>query len=420
MRFSVSSISIACVVLTGNVSAAPLAKPVEVDRKIVEYYTERGFEFGYLELDEVGRPIRSWELLPAPVPNSIPTFKFAEKAVEKAEYPDVGAPFALQIRNRKFAEGASAMLGNLKSLQLLELASSEFKDVDLKHCLKLEKLTHLDLSYTSHADPAVKICRSIPGLTSLVLCKIEITDACFEELARYPSLISLDCSSCSKLTSKVFGSLPKFKHLTRMDLSGLQVSLADCKILANLPLRDLHLRNSGVDGDGLAEIAKISTLTHLDIAQSTADEAAIEALTKLKSLQHLGLNNTNCTDNTIERLLRLKNLSRLELRDTFISDKSAAHFAKMPGLEYLYLDSTSITDDGVKHLTALTELRALYLAGTPVTWRSAALFGQMKSLRELDLPPNMFTKDSLKLFELLLPKCRIFCRIDERNPSTGE
>jgi len=117
--------------------------------------------------------------------------------------------------------------------------------------------------------------------------------------------------------------------------------------------------------------------------------------------------NVTDLDTALDNLKWLPYLQYLDLAGTPLTDAHAAALHKAHGLLSLDLSDTRLTDDGMADIASLRQLVTLSLAGTQVSGRSVFGLAQMSTLRTLDLSRTRFDRDSLRLLQTQLPKCKI-------------
>ena len=118
-------------------------------------------------------------------------------------------------------------------------------------------------------------------------------------------------SSGIEFDESTLGTLmPLQDHLTKLDLSGTDLSKKSCSL-----------------------ISKFFRLTHLNVRQSTIDDSGLKALSGLKNLISLNISETKISDYGIKPLLSFQNLESLHLWKSEVSD-SRRQFLKnrLPGV----------------------------------------------------------------------------------------
>ena len=168
---------------------------------------------------------------------------------------------------------------------------------------------------------------------------------------------------------------PRFAALTVEDLRTLKeirlgghrasdgkhvfIAAAEFRFLAALPA--LEKANLGeVDGftdEALGHVAKIPTLTELDLGDAWVTDAGLKALASLKKLRRLQLGWTkDVGDAGLHFVLACANLEFLGLGGTKVTDAGLPLLAKLPRLKELHLQGTAVTDAGFERLAAVKSL----------------------------------------------------------------
>ncbi len=157
-------------------------------------------------------------------------------------------------------------------------------------------------------------------------------------------------------------------RVEKVDFDRKRVTDAQLESLAGLvAVREISIRETNIDGSGLAALGEIGTLKKIDLWYTRVNDAALVHLKKLPNLESLSLGGTSITDAGLATLAEIPSLRELWLYDTGISDAGMAHVAKLTELTTLSLARTKISDAGVKQLKTLTKIERIYLTGTQIT-----------------------------------------------------
>ena len=244
------------------------------------------------------------------------------------------------------------------------------------------------------------------------------------------SLLLIKClHECNNETilEKVASKLQEnSKFGNRLDLSGTQVTPADCTSIAHFltHLQEpsvLDLSDNNVADEGVAHLCGAlkdgnCKLTGLDLSLTNiTDQGVVHLCGALKdgncNLTELDLRSTNITDQGVAHLCgALKDvnckLTKLDLRMTKITNQAVVHLCgalkdgncKLTGLE---LSWTKITDQGVVHLCGALKDGNCKLTGLDLSWTKITdqgvvhLCGALKdgncNLTELDLRMTSIT-----------------------------
>lgn len=151
-----------------------------------------------------------------------------------------------------------------------------------------------------------------------------------------------------KLTNKGFKKLGVFNNLVRLSIISHNFDDSCKDIFSGYSrLDDLTISDASISGITLKEIAKLKTITRLDLGGSTIRDDDLKYLRELPKLNNLILSKTKITDKG------LKILSELNLKN----------------LVYLWLDQTNISDEGVEYLLKIKSLSNVTMIKTKVTER---------------------------------------------------
>jgi hypothetical protein len=173
--------------------------------------------------------------------------------------------------------------------------------------------------------------------------------------------------------------------------------------LSNLKnLKDLDVRKTGVDNDGLAYLSKLTNMERLSVGEmwvpphDSYDDAGriswdegrglitdegLRHLSEMKNLHSLTIDKTKITGKGFSYLRGLKDLRYLWLKDSSVKDAGLAHIAKLRGLEVVDISGNMVTDAGLNHLLSMPNLKEVVVIGTQVTKRGAEDFmGQRKDV----------------------------------------
>lgn len=207
--------------------------------------------------------------------------------------------------------------------------------------------------------------------------------------------LSQDESAKPRLTADFIVSHPfrsvNFNYRTDMNREFLE-TLSQSKALSSLSF----YASSALDDDALKEIAKISTLTELNLGYSAnpnkLTDKGIQNLSRLDKLRKLSLANTKITDATLDTLLNFTLLEDLDLTYTGTNGEAAG-----------------ITPDGIRKLKSLKSLQKLNLSSTIGTKKDVSYIPafdrsffvnsvlELDQIRYLTLTNNLLTAEQGKI-----------------------
>src|SRR5580700_6605674 len=148
----------------------------------------------------------------------------------------------------------------------------------------------------------------------------------------------------------------------------------------------IDLRASWADDSDLAGLAKVPTLSRLDLSQTRIGDHGLRLLKDAPAIADLNLRYAELiTDQGISALKTWKRLKRLDLEGTKVTDSTLRHLSALTSLEELNIGFVLVTDAGLEALTSLTNLRELNLGGNKLTDAGLQALRQLPGLTFLDL-----------------------------------
>jgi beta-lactamase regulating signal transducer with metallopeptidase domain len=294
--------------------------------------------------------------------------------------------------SRQLDDACLAQLAELKSLEILYLASHDITDAGLTHLAKLPALRELRLSTPTVRGPGLVSFVGHPALQSLNFFRQGFGDA--------------DLKYLSNLTS-----------LKRLCLAGLPISDKGLVALSNLTaLEELNLYNTQITGEGLVYLKPMRSLKRLDISKfgdnkTRVRDSGIAHLREIKSLEYLNALSNELTDRSLADLAGLTNLKCLYLPSVgsvgskkegyYCTDNGLKDLARLQLLEDLLVGSPAITDAGLAHLAELTRLKTLRINAKLVTNEGLPRLSNLKSLQTLQLDTPEVTLSGLNRLNAL-------------------
>jgi len=372
-------------------------------------------------------------------------FRIADTpAIILKNLPQPAFPFGLSLRGAKITDADLQALAPLKHLQALQLAETKVTDAGIKEFIGMPQLRTLSLASAGITDAGLKELAPMKHLQALNLSATKITDAGMKDIAGLKQLQALNLLH-TKVTDTGLKELAglKLKALwvpfgcqtdtglqfylaavnpVSLNLNGWRnVTDAGFKEIARLTrLKALHVADTAITDAGLNACAELKDLEILDLSDTTITDAGVKVLAGLECLQTLSLQHTKTTDGGLKALSQLKQLRELNLQNTNTTDAGLKELAGLPQLRSLNLRYTQVTDaglkqllglkqlwelnlygakvsdTGLKELAGLTQLKSLNLYFTPVSDAGLKVFASMKQLQFLDLSDTKLTDAGLK------------------------
>ncbi len=223
-------------------------------------------------------------------------------------------------------DAAIPALVRLSNLSVLSLHGTRVTDAGLAQFRQLAKLQTLHVGWTRVTDDGMALLKDFPALKSLHMPFLDIGDAGAEHLAQLSNLEELHFLDAPRLTD-----------------AGLE------RLTAITGLRRIRLWNTAITDEGLRCLAKFSRLESLNIGGCRIGDAGMRHLAGLP-LSELDLSSTQITSSGLTHLKTLEQLRVLQLRETRIDDSAVEHLVALSGLTHLELNRTGITAEGVAKL----------------------------------------------------------------------
>jgi|GEM_PF-3087527 len=193
------------------------------------------------------------------------------------------------------------------------------------------------------------------------------------------------------LRGEALADLAHLTGLEEVNLLNSPIGDEGARHLAGLPrLKYLGISGCRVGDEGLARLAGLPELERLDLGHCWVTEAGLAHVGRIRSLRSLSLYRSDIDDQGLVHLGGLPVLESLRLADCLhISDSGLAHLRGLSHLRNLDLESAPITDAGLTHLARLANLENLNLAGTKVTDAGLVHLRGLGSLHRLSLPQGI-------------------------------
>ncbi|MFT5526760.1 MAG: beta-lactamase regulating signal transducer with metallopeptidase domain, partial [Pirellulaceae bacterium] len=358
-------------------------------------------------------------------------------------------PQATELRfseSTQITDEALKIIGQLKNLKSLRLASSQITGTGLKHLAGCTKLKSLTVKSRKLIDKELAQLESLAqlNLTSLSIGGWQSSDDGLSQVSKLTSLRSLTlnvgqaANGDALVTARTFRALAPLTKLTSLEIMGddvrqhVAVRDEDLQMLANFPqLTALTLSSRLLTNDSLKHIGRCKELSQFSIWHAPITDDGLQhlaPLTKLESmhlygtkitgtgfrflngtykdevdgsgnltsLTMLSLTGASATDAGLEEIARCSNLSSLRIGPYSWFDKDAtgplpvtdaglAHIAKLGRLASLDLSRLQVTDVGLGKLQACSQLSELGLAKIAVTDKGLGQLSEFKKLNSLGI-----------------------------------
>lgn len=140
----------------------------------------------------------------------------------------------------------------------------------------------------------------------------------------------------------------------------------------NLPTKEFHVvgirfANAEKLAGKVKDLSGLKKLERLILKRTGINDNGLSQIAKLSQLKELRLTGTPIQGEWLTHLSGMKILTTLDLSKTGLNDNALAHLQKLPALEQLYLDHTRVTDAGIRHLQQCKGLKTLWVRDTKIT-----------------------------------------------------
>jgi internalin A len=147
----------------------------------------------------------------------------------------------------------------------------------------------------------------------------------------------------------------------------------------------VNLRSSWIEDSDLLEVARLSTVTDLDLSETRITDIGFQALKTLPNVSRMNLYYAEqIGDGALAAMKGWKQLRSLNLRGTKVTDAGLVHLAGLP-IETLDVGYSFFTDNGFDALVNLPKLKHLAVGGNKITDTGLNAVRLLTTLTELDL-----------------------------------
>ena len=286
-------------------------------------------------------------------------------------------------------------LKSLKRLQVLELSGRRINDTATSSVGHLTSLEHLSLAGTRVTDKGITSLATLAKLRGLGLAGTRIEGATLGSLATLPQLSLIDLAD-TDITAASPGHLAACRTLKGLNLENCPLivdsstsQLAKLRSLKGLVLTKTGFEKESITGTGLARLATMTGLQHLNLMATRVDDKAISALATLQDLSHLNLSLTGLGNAGLQHLAKLPRLRKLVV------------------VYQVGFGGTNVTADGLVHFAGHKALRDLDLTGTKIGDADLAKFKAVESLKHLTISGTAITETGANMLRKQMPRCTI-------------
>lgn len=306
----------------------------------------------------------------------------------------------------------SPSIGNITSLQYLNLSSNYLNGSIPESIGNLTSLKYLDLNFNNLVGPVPSSIEKLTSLNYLDLSVNNFLGLIPPSIAELTSLNYLNLKSCGfsgnvppsfknltnlrtlslgtnrNLTGEISDWLGNFSEITHLDLSMNSFSGPLPPIIGNFTkLETLLLQENGFD----SVPESIGNLKNLKILQLDSNNLKGEippAIGNLQNLTYLGLKENGLKGSFGETFKNLQNLETLNLAFNFLDRGFPTGIQYFLNLKFLYLDQNFLDDEFPSFLTNMKNLETLSCNDCGLRGKLPETFGKLKNLQILFLVNN--------------------------------
>jgi hypothetical protein len=325
------------------------------------------------------------------------------------------------------SSGKPATAANLGDIQMVSLYGDKAKQLVDGDCALFAALPNLrQVSFTNAriGKACLEALAGAPGLTTVTLSTSEVEAGAIAALATAPAIDSLSFSDVKGLAPADIGALAPLRRLRFFSVGFTMIPVGrtpwhDDRMLAEIAkltsVQTMTVSRIAAGPGGMAKIAAMPALRELTLSYGLFGDAAVAPLAgakltslninqnyrlgpatvasvaKISTLTYLDLSNTG-VGGGLAPLAGLAQLNSLTLGASFVTDVDLKALAGLPALATLNAyDNPAVGDAGAIALTGLKSLRTVSLGRTAITDAGLTALLEMPALQSVFVPENAFT-----------------------------
>lgn len=245
--------------------------------------------------------------------------------------------------------------------------ATEVTDQGIAQLRAFGDLTHLNLTHTQISDAGMACLPSWPRLQRLTLSLCRITDAGMLALRALQQLKYLSLFGCRQISDAGFANLRDLVSLTELDLGKTQIGDVGIKSLRTLEqLTCLNLHNcKRLTEHGLEHLRYFKHLRRLNLSGVHVTREGLEELPIFNEMTRLDLSHTQITDAELPFLRIFPHLTTLDLTGTHVTDQGLEYLESFATLTELSLYGTQFRIADMKEARRLADLKELVKLNRP-------------------------------------------------------
>jgi Leucine-rich repeat (LRR) protein len=291
-----------------------------------------------------------------------------------------------------------ANIGKVAALEELEFSMSNMDPADAEPLSHLTRLKSLRIRW-----PRVSGESDEPAPVDDAAL-VPLGSALARATAAMPDLrrISLDLPT----DEKGLAAIAAHDKLEDVFIDRCEVNDQSLAILSNsLGLTKLTLGGEGkVSDQGLAPLATLTKLAHLQIPTAGLTDSAFAHLAGLTAIESLTLQGSKITGARLGVFCPLTRLSYLNLAGSLFDDDACRLLPQFPKLQFLDLSHTKITDAGLNSIAKISALRSLEVNDTAITDHGFAKLAGHKTRSSIEAQNTSVTEEAVAKLQEALPE----------------
>ena len=202
--------------------------------------------------------------------------------------------------------------------------------------------------------------------------------------------------------------LVKCTKLERLELGRVTDSRRALQHIARIrTLTTLDINSSELGDDCFRYVAELENLQVLALWRTQIRNPDFTPLSNLASLRDLRISSIQVTDADLAVLSNIQSLVSIGAKADQVSSEGFRSLTKLKGLYALELPHSQVSGDGIKSLTQVPKLWKLDISGSDVCDNDIAILKKMQSLSHLVVKDTQLTSSGIETLRRFLPNCSV-------------
>lgn len=219
-----------------------------------------------------------------------PDSEQAKEALEQIA-PYLGSVTWLRLDGSIVDDSSMVHLGELISIDELNLVDAKITDEGLIHLRNCKNLSRLNLNGTDISDRGLEILSKISKISTIRQLRVtaDLTDTGLAHLANLPRLATLSLHSNSRITPEGIAHLKSLPDLQILSIHSPEFSDAEMAAVGELKnLTHLRVSGEGINNKGLAHLQSMKKLNDVYFESTSIADEGLPALYSLNGLDFVG------------------------------------------------------------------------------------------------------------------------------------